>query len=404
MPRLSLYKPEKGADFKFLDRVINEEFQVGGTDVFVHKYLGPVDPLEGESSPANPVNTNAIPELGIQDLILMENRDRRYDPDIYSLRGIYTMQDIDFNLSQFGLFLQNDNILITFHLRNTVDALQRKIMAGDVIELPHLKDEYALDDSTVALKRFYVVQDVSRPASGFSQTWYPHLLRAKCVPLVDSQEFKEILDADAGAGDGSTLRDLLSTYKQSIEINDQVIAQANEDAPMSGYDTEHYYVLPTTPDTGLIDVADASQTDVLASVEQSIQDASIVLQTPNENIYVKAGYLTGDGVPPNGSTYGFGISFPSNATQGQFFLRTDFLPNRLFRFDGRRWIKYEDNVRMTLNNFGTQDVESGAFTGAQVRQTQKSSFINNETTATIGGKVVKEKQAISKALRPKADN
>lgn len=404
MPRLSLYKPEKGPDFKFLDRVINEQFQIGGTDVYVHKYLGPVDPLEGESSPATPNNTNFIPELGIQDLILMENRDRHYDPDVYVMRGIYTMQDLDFNLSQFGLFLQNDNILIHFHLRDCVDKIQRKLMSGDVIELPHLKDEYALDDSLVALKRFYVIQDVTRPANGFSQTWYPHLIRCKCSPLVDSQEFKEILDQDSGAGDGSTLRDLLSNYKKSIEINDQVIAQADLDAPLSGYDTKSYFVIPTRPDTGLVDVADASQEQPLASIDQAIQDASVILNTPRENIYVKAGYLTGDGLPPNGSTYGFGISFPSNPTNGQYYLRTDYLPNRLFRFDGTRWIKYEDNVRMTLNNFGNEDVASGTFAGAAIRKTQKTGFINNTTTATIAGEIVQERQALSKALKPRADN
>lgn len=404
MPRLSLYKPEKGPDFKFLDRVINEQFQIGGTDVYVHKYLGPVDPLEGESSPATPNNTNFIPELGIQDLILMENRDRHYDPDVYVMRGIYTMQDLDFNLSQFGLFLQNDNILIHFHLRDCVDKIQRKLMSGDVIELPHLKDEYALDDSLVALKRFYVIQDVTRPANGFGQTWYPHLIRCKCSPLVDSQEFKEILDQDSGAGDGSTLRDLLSNYKKSIEINDQVIAQADLDAPLSGYDTKSYFVIPTRPDTGLVDVADASQEQPLASIDQAIQDASVILNTPRENIYVKAGYLTGDGLPPNGSTYGFGISFPSNPTNGQYYLRTDYLPNRLFRFDGTRWIKYEDNVRMTLNNFGNEDVASGTFAGAAIRKTQKTGFINNTTTATIAGEIVQERQALSKALKPRADN
>ena len=118
-------------------------------------------------------------------------------------------------------------------------------MAGDVIELPHLKDEYALDDSLVALKRFYVIQDVTRPSNGFSQTWYPHLLRAKCQPLVDSQEFKQILDADAGAGDGTTLRDIMSTYNKSIEINQAIIAQAELDSPTSGYETKQFYVLPT---------------------------------------------------------------------------------------------------------------------------------------------------------------
>ena len=45
MPRLSLYRPEKGNDFKFIDRAINEQFQVGGTDVLLHKYLGPVIPM-----------------------------------------------------------------------------------------------------------------------------------------------------------------------------------------------------------------------------------------------------------------------------------------------------------------------------------------------------------------------
>ena len=126
MPRLSLYRPEKGNDFKFLDRAINEQFQVGGTDVFIHKYLGPVNPEEGNSTPTQPNNTNDIPELGIQDLLFMENRDRHYSPDVYVIRGIYTLQDLDFNLSQFGLFLNNDNIMINFHLRSSFDALGRK--------------------------------------------------------------------------------------------------------------------------------------------------------------------------------------------------------------------------------------------------------------------------------------
>ena len=401
MPRLSLYKPEKGADFRFIDRAINEQFQIGGTDIYIHKYLGPVNPAEGESTPALPVNSNDILELGIQDLIFMENRDRHYDPDVYVIRGIYTMQDLDFNLSQFGMFLTNDNIFINFHLRDSVDKLGRKIMPGDVLELPHLKDEYALDNSLVALRRFYVVQDVNRPASGFSQTWYPHLVRAKCVPLVDSQEFKEILDGESGAGDGSTLRDLLSSYQQSIDINNQIIAEADKDVPQSGYETQHLYVIPTTQDTGLVNIADASLTTEDASTEQAIMDASVILKSPNRDVYV--GYLAGDGTPPNGAPYGFGIEFPVNPVVGHFFLRTDHLPNRLYRYDGSRWIRFEDNVRMTLNNFGNQDVETGTFAGKQVRQTQKTGFINNNTTATINGSVVPERQALSKALKPKAD-
>jgi len=398
MPRLSLYKPEKGSDFRFLDRAINEQFQIGGTDVYVHKYLGPVNPEEGNSTPTQPNNLNPINELGIQDLLFMENRDRHYDPDIYVIRGIYTMADLDFNLSQFGLFLQNDNIMINFHLRSSFDALGRKIMAGDVIELPHQKDEYALDDSLVALRRFYVVSEVTRPASGYSQTWYPHLVRAKCSPLVDSQEFKEILDADSGAEDGSTLRDLLSSYKKNIEINNQIIQQAQADVEKSGYKTDQFYVVPVSnTGTGLVSVADTTidNTDVTAT--SSYLDSSAVLNTPGKNYYI--GYLTGNGVPPNGIPYGFGISFPVTPGLGDFFLRTDYLPNRLFRFDGIHWLKYEDDVRMTTSMLGETQTDNPLL----VRRKLKASFINNINTATIAGEVVTERQALSQVLKPRAD-
>ena len=395
MPRLSLYRPEKGNDFKFLDRTIYEQFQVGGTDIYLHKYLGAVNPLEGESSPTKPANVAEAGELGIQDVLFMENRDRHYDPDVYVIRGIYTLQDIDFNLSQFGLFLQNDNIMITFHLRGTHDSIGRKIMAGDVIELPHQKDEFALDDRLVALKRFYVVSEVTRPASGYSQTWYPHLLRAKCAPLVDTQEFKEILDQDSGAEDGSTLRDLLSTYQKNIDINDQIIAQARADAEKSGYETNQFYVIPRD-ETGLVEVEDVANGEI--DVSSDALDASAVLSSPTKNYYV--GYLTGDGIPPDGAPYSFGIAFPGSAIKGEFFLRTDYLPNRLFRYDGKNWIKFEDNVRMTTSTLGETQTNDPLL----VRRKMKASFVNNTTTATIGGVVVPERQALSQVLKARADN
>src|SRR6056300_1527534 len=182
MPRLSLYKPERGADYKFLDRQITEMFTVGGTDVFVHKYIGTND------------GTTEKDHTQIQDMLFLENRDRKYDQDIYSIRGIYNVQDIDFDLSQFGLSLSNDTLFMTIHITSSVEAIGRKLMPGDVIELPHLKDEYALNDFSVALKRFYVIEDINRAAEGFSPTWYPHLYRLKLKQIVDSQEFADILE------------------------------------------------------------------------------------------------------------------------------------------------------------------------------------------------------------------
>ena len=401
MPRLSLYRPEKGNDFRMLDRTINEQFQVGGTDIVIHKYLGPVDPEAGEATPATPVNSNPIPELGIQDVLFMENRDRKYEKDVYVARGIYTMQDLDFNLQQFGFFLTNDNIMVTFHLRSTVELLGRKIMPGDVFELPHLKDEYALGDDMVALKRFYVVTDVTRPATGYSQTWYPHLLRAKCQPLVDAQEYKDILDQDSGDGTNS-LRDVLSTYNQNIAINNQIIAQAEEDAGLSGYDTSHFYILPLNEDNQTLNVRDTTDTDVDASYEGTAADASSVFVTPDKDVYISM--YQGDGVPPNGAPYTFGIEYPYNPGIGAYHLRTDYMPNRLFRFNGNSWEYVESNVRMTLTN---KPVDSLPTPDALTRHTQIGSFINNNNTATIAGNVVVERQSLSKALKkrqgPEAD-
>ena len=382
MPRLSLYKPEKSADYRFIDRNVYESFQVGGTDIFIHKYEGPVDPGADKSTPSQPYGTNDIPETKIQDLLFLENRDRKYSDDVYVVRGIYNVQDLDFDLSQFGMFLQNDTIFITFHMNSSVENLGRKLMSGDVLELPHLKDDYALNDYSVSLKRFYVIEDVSRPSEGFSQTWYPHLLRAKCKPILDSQEFKEIFDKDSGEGTGSTIRDVLSTYEKEMQINEAVLNQANEDITgdpeqpvISGYDTKQYFVVPTD-DKGNIDINDDGS-------------STPTLKTAKGNFYV--GYLTEQGVPPNGALYSFGSQFPQAASDGEFFLRTDYFPNRLFRYNGNRWVKYEDAVRVETPSSDTAKNQIGT-------------FVNNKSKNTINNTEVDERQALSQVLKPKADN
>ena len=389
MPRLSLYKPERGNDYHFIDKQVYEMFTVGGTDINIHKYLGPANPADGEATADQP-QYDAVKETNIQDLLFLENRDRKYDPDVYSMRGIYNVQDIDFDLSQFGLFLSNDTLFMTIHINSSVKTLGRKIMPGDVVELPHLKDEYALNDYTIALKRFYVVEDVNRAAEGFSQTWYPHLYRLKLKQIVDSTEFKEILDLPAEEGSDNTLRDILSSYEKEMQINNAVVAQAEADAPKSGYDINHYYTVATNDD-GSIDLRTADSEELDAS--GFTVSADEVTNRPEREGY--SGYLVGTGdVAPNGAPFGFGIQFPRDNNEGDYFLRTDFLPNRMFRYDGSRWVKVTDDIRMTLSN-------------TLERQTYKTTFINNTNVNTISGEEVEERQSLSKALRPKkptADN
>lgn len=361
MPRLSLYKPERGQDYRFIDRQISEMFQAGGTDVYLHKYTGT------EVIDANG-NTISKDITQIQDLMFLENRDRKYDQEIYRIRGLYNVQNIDFNLSQFGLFIDNDTLFMTVHINDFIKYIGRKPISGDVMELPHLKDQFQLSDMDVGLPRYYVIEDVGRASEGFSSTWFPHLYRLKLKKVTDNQQFSDIfnkaaLDANGDPmTDGTTLKDLLSTYNKELGINDAVVKEAEDNAPKSGYETRQFYTLAVdeqgkpvlaTADTDLIDVK--LDNDLNASSTEGV---------PLRTGYT--GYLVGDGYPQNGYAFGHGIQFPTEAAIDDFFLRTDFLPNRLFRFDGARWLKVEDAVRMSMTNDDT-------------RQTLKTGFINNST-------------------------
>jgi hypothetical protein len=383
MPRLSLYKPEKGLDYKFIDRQASEMFQAGGTDVYLHKFLGAN--TSSENATADQPNYVSTSVTNIQDLLFLENRDRKYDPEIYRIRGIYSVQNIDFNLSQFGLFIDNDTLYMTVHINDFIKYIGRKPISGDVIELPHLRDEFALNDFDFALPRYYVIEDVGRASEGFSVTWYPHLYRLKLKKITDNQQFAQIFnqqakDANGDPVPGTTLKDLLSTYNKEIEINNQIVAQAEADAPKSGYETRQFYTLATN----------AQGQPVLETADDAtVLDASNASYTTTENSARPirtgyTGYLVGDGFPQNGYDFGFGIQFPANPGRDDFFLRTDFLPNRLFRFDGdsSAWIKVEDAVRMTMTNNDS-------------RQTQKTSFINN-TAWTYNDELAADVAALAK--------
>ena len=347
MPRLSLYKPTKGNDDAFIGKRMSEMFTIGGVDVYIHLYLGPLD--QPNTSATEPGNTSPLSTgiTGIQDLLFLENRDRKYDTSVYTMRTIYRINDSDFDLTQFGLFLTGDTMFAVFHYQDMVTTLGRKLMVGDVLEMPNLVDLYPLDDGiSAALKRFYVVQDASRSSEGFAATWWPHLWRVKLQPLVDSQEYADIINQiKAGTNTNDTLGQVLSTYQKYININDAIVQRAEQDVPASGYDTSAIYTVPVNPDgtPGDPDGDDAS--NIIEDASQVATDSSSATLTPDTKV---EGYLTGDSIPPNGTIVAAGIYFPQSPVTGDYFLRIDYMPNRLFRYDGRRWIKVEDSVRTNL--------------------------------------------------------
>jgi hypothetical protein len=566
MPRLSLYRPVKQNDYRFIDRIVSEQLGIGGTDLLIHKYLGP-----NSQTPSNDFSQPEYDKLdptNIQDLLFLENRDRAYDPNIYRLRGAYNVQNLDFDLSQFGLFLNNDVIFIVVHLNDMIDIVGRKLMVGDVLELPHLIDYHPLDDSIkTALKRFYQITDASYASEGFSQTWYPHLWRIKCEPLVNTQEFSQILSEpinkdnylglwedgqvypagyvitygdknylalqDVPVGilppnplywqldQNENLVDILSTYNTNLRINDANLQEAKRLLPKAGYDTSELYIVPTygpyekfgvlsgkyrqpappynvianiaggpknpttasvvsmrnpkykNPSVGIKIsketltsiwdmTADGDHTEKLdkfiqASLQVIIEDPEltdtgsgpvegtkvltvksmgeiigpygtadntyatgdqdpeqpgftdeitpvmnfradcdprfqfIVRATPQTFGYA-TGYLSGDGTAPNGLPTGAGISFPQNPEIGDYFLRIDYFPQILYRWDGRLWVRISENVR-TETGFTLDD------------QSQLSGFINNRNEIFINNTstTISESQPLSTILTIKPD-
>ena len=392
MPRLSLWKDGVHSnDYKFFDRRISEMFQIGGTGVLVHKYLGTAAEASSPTDSTQPQYEN-MSEKNIQDLLFLENRDRVYDTSIYPMRGIYQVSDSDFDLTQFGLFLATGTLFLTFHINDMVNLLGRRIMNGDVVELMHLKDYDALIDVPTALKRFFIVGDCQRASEGFTSTWWPHLWRCKINPLIDSQEYKDIIAHINTDDKGNPVTNILSTYNTYLNINQAIVDQAEKDVPLSGYDTSGIFVMPLDANGKIaktesitadrsVQIIDASDTGSTAA------DAALI--TPTSKV---KGYLTGDGLAPNGLPFESGITFPDNPSSGDYCLRVDYSPNRLFRYNGKHWVKIEDAVRNNLTP-GTQN------------SSLRSNFINNQDTfKNNSGKVDQSRQGLSTVFKPKADN
>ena len=373
MSMMQMWDRKKGLNYDFIDRQVREQFRIGGCEVLCHKYVGIYD--QGSTSDATQPSAAQSKLKGvrqIQDLFFLENRDRAYDPNVYELRGAYNVQDYEFNMSQFAMFIDTDTLYMEFHINDVVSKLGRKLMSGDVMEFPHLRDEMLLEEDAPAVNKFYVVLDVTRSAGGWAQNWRPYLFRVKMKPITDSQEYKDILDQAAIGPDGEdssfNVRDLISDFRDQITISDALIAQAEADVPYRNFQTAHFYVVPG---------------DEMGSQYPWI--------------------FAGDGIPPDGAALaGTGTSFPPNAVNGDWFLHTGMEPNVLYQFVGNTGV----------DPFGNPQPEPGGVWERREVDLRKKwqaahrilqSFINNDNITVTDGEASPEKTMLSKAVKPRAD-
>lgn len=144
---------------------------------------------------------------------------------------------------------------------------------------------------------------------------------------------------------------------------------------------------PTQPGfTGTI----STEMDWRADCDPAFQ--YIARATPRSFGY-ETGYLSGDGNAPNGLPSGAGISFPQNPNVGDYFLRIDYSPQILYRWDGQLWIRISTNVR-TETGMTASD------------RSQMSTFINNESVIYSNNeeKLIPSAQPLSSILQLAPDN
>lgn len=358
MSRLSLWNSgRKGADYKFIDRIVSEYVGASGTAVYVHKYEGPHDQREPNED-GTPLPPIALNERSIQDVLFLENRDRKYSKEVYELRACYNVQDNDIDMRMFGAFLTSDTLFLEFHLNDMLALIGRKLMPGDVLELPHQRDDALLDPDAPAINKFYVVEDGNRASDGYSPTWYPHLWRIKCTPMHDAQEYADILDKQAQNPfgiDNGRLGDLMSSVAREFQINEAVVDAAKANVSRRNFETRQFWVIPGEEALG-------------------------------QNPWVYAG----DGNPPNGAIAVVATNqFPANPQPGDYCLRTDYDPHTLFRYKDNAWRMQE------------QDYRKSDWSAAH---RLLFDFINNDKQTTYkDGTTAPEKQPLFQAVKPRAD-
>lgn len=361
MPKISLWNSNKRNDYSFNDRVAKESVFASGEGLLIHKYEGTV---EGD-------------ETVIEDKLFLENRNRNYSDEVFELRGYHRPTDTDYDLTQFGIFLSSDTVRFTFHLNDMIEKLGRKLMSGDVIEVPSERD---INLKGTLLNSYYVVTDGLFAAEGHGATWNPHLWKVRATKMTGSYEYKDVLQTATrgttignegvstglmsphwlseldGIEDNPVLCEALTNYCDYLGITEAVVKEAQDNV---FYDpkfflTQHLYIVR------------------------------------NEQGYpVVHTWADGDGIPPDGAPLrGVGTSFPPDMQDGEYFLRVDYEPDRLFQKQGDCYARIEDDLRKIWTSTNRR----------------LDTYINNNNVLTKeDGRTIREKQSLSTIADSKYD-
>jgi hypothetical protein len=130
----------------------------------------------------------------IQDMLLLENRDRDYLNTSICMKVYYDVMEETTQLALFGIDLPTQ-YTITIPFNTMIEKLGRPIVTGDIIEIP---TEAQYDHNLKAVRKWLEVSDTTWSNDGRTVDWKPKLFRITAQPLIISQENYDLFgSADA---------------------------------------------------------------------------------------------------------------------------------------------------------------------------------------------------------------
>ena len=335
-----LYQKERSQNYNYIDRVVKNYFEMGGG--LYHLY-----PMKSI------VDTNGVEhEIGkeglyVSDNVFVENSQRKYSRETFDLYCVTQMKQPSWTTLFSGLSdLDGDEKQLWVHYNSMIAQLGRKILVGDVIEVPWQRDLDILGKDYAANK-FYQVTSSERDDASWAPNYKFHIWLLKVKPITNSPEFEDLFntgeenefyeDVNSDNGGGGMNPDLIQS-DNSLDVNDRNLEEAEEDVSFRLHDEHHVYMEKDT------------------------------------NPYIDGRFIPIgiDGIPAelNADEVPMGKTFPANAEEGSYYLKTNFNPPRLYvrgkgrwkliGYDARtKWMGVPNVLLQNINNDDTMTFSDG---------------------------------------------
>jgi hypothetical protein len=360
-----LFQKHRHKNYNYVDNITKTYIEMGGCLLHIYPLLGTYDSAG---------NLNLIEDgKFISDSVLNENNRRKYSHTTYDLWATTTMNPPNYSFTYAGIsILDGDVQEFSLHYNSMIAALGRKIIVGDVIEMTWQRDLDVLGKNK-GQNKFYYVTSSERDENGWGPEWHYHLWKLKCKPIYDGPEFADLFQKDEspiGGEDGFYEEigsengggGLDADASQNNQLQDQVDDILKEAEGEDGNEENGWNA------TG---------------VSYRLYDEHHVFLDIRDKYYIgeydKA--IGIDGIPNELTCeeVDFGESFPRDIPEGHYFLRTDFMPPKLFKRIAEKTmtntinIIYEDirivNAELNVNgkNFDGSINDNGSIVGSIIK-------------------------------------